>query len=142
MCGIAGQLKFQSPADQQLVKRMTQVLAHRGPDGEGYYFKTLRNELASKGYQFYTQSDTEVIVHLYDEYGENFIEHLNGMFGLALWDGKEQKLVIARDRAGEKPVYFYQDKEQFLFASELKAILESAEIKREVDPVALHYYLV
>ena len=183
MCGIAGQLKFQSPADQQLVKRMTQVLAHRGPDGEGFYFngpiglgmrrlkiidlvtgdqpihnqaktvwvvfngeiynyKTLRNELASKGYQFYTQSDTEVIVHLYDEYGENFIEHLNGMFGLALWDGKEQKLVIARDRAGEKPVYFYQDKEQFLFASELKAILESAEIKREVDPVALHYYLV
>lgn len=111
-------------------------------NGEIYNYQELRSSLRDKGYQFYTESDTEVIVHLYDEYGDKFVEHLEGMFAFALWDEKKEKLIVARDRVGEKPLYYYFDGEQFLFASELKGLLECRDIKKEIDFEALHYYFV
>jgi asparagine synthase (glutamine-hydrolysing) len=109
-------------------------------NGEIYNFKELRAELESKGHRFYTQSDTEVIVHGYEEYGEGFPAKLNGMFAIALWDSRQRKLVLARDRMGIKPVYYALHSGVLFFASEMKAILQ-APIDRVVDRDSLYAIL-
>lgn len=166
------------------LKPMADAIAHRGPDGEGYFvdeeegiglahrrlaiidlaggdqpignedgsiqivfngeiynFQELRQQLIARGHTFQTHSDTETIVHLYEEYGRELVEHLRGMFAFALWDGKRRVLLLARDRLGQKPLYFSFDDERLLFGSELKAILAYGGVPRVIDPYALEDYL-
>lgn len=110
-------------------------------NGEIYNFRALRVELEQKGHQFSTSTDGEVIVHGYEEWGDDALEHLNGMFALALWDGPERRLLIARDRMGEKPLYWHWSQQGLLFASEAKAILVAPWVERRVNGLALHHYL-
>jgi asparagine synthase (glutamine-hydrolysing) len=110
-------------------------------NGEIYNYRQLRHDLEAKGHIFRTQSDTEVIVHLYEDLGERCVERLSGMFAFALWDATAQKLVLARDRIGQKPLFYMQDGNDFLFASEAKAILAAMQRPREIDDEALHHYL-
>jgi asparagine synthase (glutamine-hydrolysing) len=110
-------------------------------NGEIYNYRSLRGELESKGHQFRTQSDTEVIVHLYEEHGERFVHYLNGMFAIVLWDDRQQKLILTRDRLGQKPLFYTQVGDDFFFASEIKALLATSRIKREIDLESMHYYL-
>ncbi len=183
MCGITGILN-QSGArvEGAELKRMCDVMQHRGPDDEGTYiagpvglgmrrlsiidlasghqpihneekniwvvlngeiynYRQLRSELEAKGHRFYTKSDTETIVHLYEEYGEECVQHLNGMFGFALWDDRRQKLLIARDRAGEKQIYYALKNGKFVFGSEIKCLLQSDVVSRDIDYSALDAYL-
>jgi asparagine synthase (glutamine-hydrolysing) len=184
MCGIAGVLSA-DPAHitEQRLKRMTDAIAHRGPDGQGrwispsglaglgsrrlsiidlspagtqpmhyldrytlihngeiYNYRELRSLLQSKGYSFYTRTDTEVIMAAYDLYGTSCLQHLDGMFAFALWDEQEKTLFLARDRFGEKPLFVYQDSSQFLFASEMKA-LWAAGIIKDSNPVMLFNFI-
>ncbi|HTI11214.1 MAG TPA: asparagine synthase (glutamine-hydrolyzing) [Puia sp.] len=174
MCGIAGILS-PDPANitRERLQKMTDAIAHRGPDGEGawisgsglaglghrrlaiidlspaaaqpmsylgrytiihngeiYNYLELRSLLQSKGYSFTSRSDTEVILAAYDHYGPDCLQYFDGMFAFAIWDEKEGNLFMARDRFGEKPLFFYRDAAQFLFASEMKA-LWAAGIKKE-----------
>lgn len=110
-------------------------------NGEIYNFPELRQQLLQRGHTLRTQSDTEVLVHLYEEYGDELVQHLNGMFGFALWDKRRQRLLVARDRMGEKPLYFTQTSEAFIFASELKALLQHPSIERKLNLLALRKYL-
>ncbi|MFT5123381.1 MAG: asparagine synthase (glutamine-hydrolyzing) [Kiritimatiellia bacterium] len=110
-------------------------------NGEIYNFPDLRASLQAKGHTFYTQTDTETIVHLYEEYGEGFVEHLWGMFGLALWDTKTRKLILARDRVGKKPLFYHETPDGIVFGSEIKSIIEDPRIERQLDPLALYHYL-
>src|SRR5262249_25088031 len=110
-------------------------------NGEIYNFKPLREALSKKGHHFETQSDTEVILHAYEEYGEHCVHHLRGMFAFAIWDGRQRQLFLARDRVGIKPLYYYWDGQKFLFASEIKAILQDPSVARTIDPLALDDYL-
>ena len=144
MCGITG---YFGKGNEEVLRKMTCSLEHRGPDDRGFYidrnlglghqrlsiidlktghqpvfnedktialifngeiynFQKLRNGLISKGHKFYTQTDTETIVHLYEEKNNDFLKELNGMFALALWDKKKNKLILARDRLGQKPLYY------------------------------------
>lgn len=109
-------------------------------NGEIYNFLELRRELEIKAHKFYTKSDTEVIVHLYEELGDEFAAKLNGMFALALWDEGKQKLVIARDRLGKKPLYYGLWPDKFIFASEMKSILVHPNMSRELDYNAVSKY--
>ncbi|MBD3252461.1 asparagine synthase (glutamine-hydrolyzing), partial [Candidatus Pacearchaeota archaeon] len=179
MCGIFGFYGFNN---RKLLKNMSKILFHRGPDQEGLYeeekislgnrrlsiidlkrgkqpifnedkkivvvyngeiynFKELKEELKKKGHKFKTNTDTEVIVHSYEEYGYECIKKFNGMFAFALWDKRKELLFIGRDRLGIKPLYYYFDKKKFLFASEIKAILEDKSIKRELNKETLIDYL-
>src|SRR3989344_1946775 len=88
-------------------------------NGEIYNYMQLRKEMESKGHQFYTRSDTEVLVHLYEEHGGGFVKKLRGMFAFAIWDTKKKKLLLARDRMGKKPLYYYYSSGRFYFASEI-----------------------
>lgn len=185
MCGITGIYNYRDnkPVNDMLLKDMTSVLNHRGPDGEGYYlngnigmghrrlsiidieggsqpiynerkdicivfngeiynFPELRKELVSKGHVFYTNTDTETIVHLYEEMGDRCVERLRGMFAFALWDDRRKKLLLARDRVGKKPLYYYNDGSRIVFASELKSLLIDKTIPREILIEALIDYLV
>lgn len=110
-------------------------------NGEIYNFQPLREELIARGHRFRTRCDTETIVHAWEEYGERCVEHLRGMFGLAIWDSRQHVLFLARDRLGIKPLFYYADARRFAFASELKSLLEIPELPREVDPVALEQFL-
>lgn len=109
-------------------------------NGEIYNYRELKHTLQQKGYQFLNQSDTEVILAAYDCYGPQCLQQFEGMFAFAIWDAKEQLLFAARDRFGEKPFFYFQDDEQFLFASEMKA-LWAAGISKEVDETMLFNYL-
>jgi asparagine synthase (glutamine-hydrolysing) len=184
MCGICGQLLFDPGAqvDPALLRRMTDVIAHRGPDSEGHFvqgqaglgmrrlriidlatgeqpmpnedeslwivfngeiynYVELRPPLEAKGHVFRTHSDTETIVHLYEEYGTRCVDHLNGMFAFAIWDCRRQELFVARDRLGIKPLFYaYEPGRRLLFASEIKSLLET-NVSRELDYVGLHDYL-
>jgi len=110
-------------------------------NGETYNYKTLRKDLEEKGHLFKTQTDTEVIVHLYEELGESCVEKLSGMFAFAIWDKNTKKLFLARDRIGQKPLFYARHGSTFLFASEVKAILAEPGIEREIDFEAIHHYL-
>ncbi|CAN5713071.1 asparagine synthase (glutamine-hydrolyzing) [soil metagenome] len=183
MCGIAGVCNLNGEAvSTGLLKRMTDVIAHRGPDGEGHYtdgpvglghrrlaiidlspaghqpmanvagdcvityngeiynFQKLRVELEALGYQFHSRTDTEVIVHAYEEWGEKCIDYFNGMFAFAIYDRKRQGLFLARDRYGIKPLYWYSKNGIFIFASEIKAILEHPQVSRRLCYPALNEY--
>ena len=178
MCGICG-FNF---SDRELIKRMCNKLAHRGPDADGYLldyrvtlghrrlsiidlskkgknpiynednsvciifngeiynFEELKRELEQKQHDFQTNTDTEVIVHGYEEYGVQCVEQLNGMFAFCMYDSKLKRLFLARDRLGKKPLYYYFNGKAFLFASEIKALLEYKEIKKEINLNALNNY--
>jgi asparagine synthase (glutamine-hydrolysing) len=110
-------------------------------NGEIYNYPILREELIRKGHIFQTHSDTEVIVHLYEEMGERLFERLTGMFAIAIWDAREKKLILARDRIGQKPVFYTQDGDKFIFASELKAILAADSTNFDIDFESIHHYL-
>ena len=110
-------------------------------NGEIYNYRELRAELQKKGHQFRTNSDTEVIVHGYKEWGTDVFNHLNGMFGLAIWDARNQRLVVARDAMGIKLIYYKIRNGQFTFGSEIRPILVAEDSKPEVDPVALKLFL-
>src|SRR5437762_3954297 len=110
-------------------------------NGEIYNYRELRAELQSKGHQFRTNSDTEVIIHGYKEWGTDVFNHLNGMFGLAIWDVKKERLVVARDAMGIKLIYYRIANGQLTFGSEIRAVLAAEDSKPEVDPVALKLFL-
>jgi asparagine synthase (glutamine-hydrolysing) len=184
MCAICGIVNFNAAdsVDRVVIEKMTQALAHRGPDDHGYFvegrvglghrrlsiidlsggqqpifnedesvaiifngeiynYRDLAAGLASAGHTFKTRSDTETILHAYEEYGEDCVQHLRGMFGFAIWDRRARRLLLARDRLGVKPVYYYRDGRFLAFASEIKALLEIPSVPREVDPAALDLYL-
>ena len=110
-------------------------------NGQIYNAPDLTEELIAKGHQFRTETDTEVIPHLYEEYGADLVERLNGMFAFAVWDEPRQRLLLARDRAGEKPLYYWSDGKELVFASDLRAFLVHPRIPKALDPVALRRYL-
>jgi asparagine synthase (glutamine-hydrolysing) len=110
-------------------------------NGEIYNFRDLRRELQACGHVFRTESDTEVVLHGYAQWGEDFVHRLNGMFGFAIWDRARQTLLVGRDRLGIKPIYWLDDGRRIAFASEAKALLELPGVAREVDPAALAAYL-
>ena len=183
MCGITGVFNFKKgKIDRTLLRRMTDVLKHRGPDDHGYYidnnialghrrlsiidlskkgkqpmrnedgtvyivyngevynFQELRKKLEKK-HRFNSNTDTEIILHAYEEYGEDCVKYFRGMFAFAIWDSKKKKLFLARDRTGQKPLFYYHDKDRFVFASELKSIIQDDSIKREISLDAVSYYL-
>jgi asparagine synthase (glutamine-hydrolysing) len=110
-------------------------------NGETYNAAELRAELERRGHSFRTTSDTEVVLHLYLEYGERFVEKLRGMLAFAIWDVRERTLILARDRLGIKPLYLYESGGQLVFASELKTLLASGLVPRQLDPAGLRAYL-
>lgn len=110
-------------------------------NGEIYNFQELREGLIKKGHSFKTNSDTEVIIHLYEDYGIDCVKKLRGMFAFAIWDASKKRLFLARDRLGKKPLVFSRNKNSFLFASEIKSILCDKSVPREIDPIAIHHYL-
>lgn len=110
-------------------------------NGEIYNYRELRIDLERSGHRFATDSDTEVLVHLYEKDGERMVERLRGMFAFALWDVRSRRLLFARDRVGQKPLYYYRDEEKLLFGSEIKAILAHPNVDRTLDLAALEDYL-
>lgn len=110
-------------------------------NGEIYNFQELRPDLEKRGHRFKSNSDTEVIIHLYEEYGEKCLDYLRGMFAFAIWDEREQKLFLARDRVGKKPLKYFIGPDFIVFASELKVILKHPEVHKEPDLEAIYQYL-
>jgi asparagine synthase (glutamine-hydrolysing) len=110
-------------------------------NGEIYNYRDLMSDLKSRGHVFRTKSDTEVIVHLYEEKGEGCVEDLRGMYSFGIWNERERTLFLARDRVGIKPLYYYLGDDCLLFASEIKSILEDPTVKREVSPRSLWRFL-
>ncbi|HEY4879212.1 MAG TPA: asparagine synthase (glutamine-hydrolyzing) [Candidatus Acidoferrales bacterium] len=110
-------------------------------NGECYNADKLRTGLVSKGHRFRSTTDTEVVVHLYEEYGERCVEHLRGMFAFAIWDTRAKKLLLARDRLGIKPLYYATDSRKIIFASEIKAVLASGLVPRKLDPAGVRAFL-
>lgn len=178
MCGIVGIYNYldKKPVDRSLLKKMTDILAHRGPDGEGFYFddknglgfghrrlaiidletgqqpmcnedesiwiiangeiynyREIRDYLKAEGHIFKTKSDTEVVVHAYEEFGVDCPQRFNGIFAFAIWDARKRMLFLARDHFGVKPLYHFSDGNRFYFASEIKALLCDPAVPREVD---------
>ena len=184
MCGIAGIFDYRghSEIDRALLRRMTDALLHRGPDGEGFHiapgiglghrrlaivdlatgdqplfnedgticvvyngeiynFQPLMAELGELGHVFRTRCDTEVIAHAWEEWGIGCLDRFNGMFAFALWDARRETLFLARDRLGEKPLYYsLLPNGLLLFASELKSLLLSPLIERQLDPQAIEEF--
>ncbi|MBX6329661.1 MAG: asparagine synthase (glutamine-hydrolyzing) [Pseudolabrys sp.] len=184
MCGIAGCLHVDGrPAAAAVLRRMARMLAHRGPDGEGYFtddafglghrrlaiidlsaaaaqpmtsadgryviayngevynFRELRGELVARGHRFRTASDTEVVLEALAAWGPKAIERFNGIFAFVLWDRRERRLLLARDRYGVKPLYYAQVGAAFLFASEIKALLAHGALAPALDVEGLAEYL-
>ncbi|MET0166566.1 MAG: asparagine synthase (glutamine-hydrolyzing), partial [Vicinamibacterales bacterium] len=110
-------------------------------NGEIYNFIELRAELQAKGHVFRTRSDTEVLIYAYKEWGDDFLNRLNGMFGLAVWDARARRLIVARDAMGIKPVYYRMEQGALYFASEVRALLRSAGRRIDIDAVALNLFL-
>ena len=111
-------------------------------NGEIYNFQELREELVARGHQFRSQSDTETIVHLYEEKGADCIDDLDGMFAIAIWDERARRLTLARDRAGKKPLFYYRSDRLLAFASEIKAFFGHPDLPIEADPAAVPYYFI
>jgi asparagine synthase (glutamine-hydrolysing) len=184
MCGIVGFCESGPDAmvDQELLRRATDCLRHRGPDGEGflvrgnvgfghrrlsiidlqgggqpifnedcsiavvfngeiYNYQELQQELELRGHRFASRSDTEVIVHAYEEHGPACVDLFTGMFCFAIWDGRDRSVLVARDRLGKKPLFYRHHEGRLSFASELKALLVDPSVVREVDLQALDDYL-
>jgi asparagine synthase (glutamine-hydrolysing) len=185
MCGIAGIVNFdpKEAVDTQLLRRMTDLVAHRGPDdaghwigegiglghrrlsildlsaaghqpmsnedgtlwivynGECYNYRELTKQLVARGHRFRSQSDTEAILRLYEERGIACLDEIDGMFAMAIWDGRTRSLVLARDRIGIKPLYYFSDARHLVFASELKALLADRSVPSEIDTAALGDFL-
>ncbi|QDV82895.1 asparagine synthase (glutamine-hydrolyzing) [Planctomycetes bacterium TBK1r] len=189
MCGIAGVIwsALGESIGEEAFDRMTDALAHRGPDGRGTFFKQyadgsgaalghrrlsiidlvggkqpmcnedesvwvsfngeiynyqeLRPALQSQGHQFRTSSDTETIVHLYEQYGLEFVRKLRGMFAIAIWDERLRRLILVRDRLGQKPLVYHCDANRLLFASEIKALLAIENVPREIREQGIDEYL-
>jgi asparagine synthase (glutamine-hydrolysing) len=110
-------------------------------NGEIYNYYALRNELESRGHRFYTNSDTETIVHLYEEFGDDFVTRLNGMFAIALWDSLESRLILCRDRIGEKQLFLARANGTLAFGSEIKCLLRSDLVSRDIDIQSVDEYL-
>jgi len=183
MCGITGNIHLDgTPCSPTILQKMTDVIAHRGPDGEGhwiegnvglghrrlaiidlspaghqpmvsadhryvlsyngevYNFRELRSELEAEGYWFRSRTDSEVVLNALGAWGMKALDRFNGMFALALWDRREKKLLLARDRYGIKPLYYSQQNGVFAFGSEVKAILAHPAFKAELDKEALVEY--
>src|SRR5450432_4148882 len=158
MCGIAGILNKQEPVHPDQIRKMTHSMRHRGPDAEGFFidnnlpfedvsgryiiifngeiynFREVKSRLPD--YPFRTESDTEVILAAYIRWGTESLGYLRGMYTIVIWDKQNRDLFIARDRLGVKPLYYYQGNDQFVFASELRAILSLGNICRQHNPVA------
>jgi asparagine synthase (glutamine-hydrolysing) len=186
MCGIAGFVDRDVSSDrddnERLVRRMCDVIRHRGPDDEGCYvdggvalgmrrlsiidlsgghqpirnedgsvwvvfngeiynYRELRAELIARGHAFYTDTDTETIVHAYEEWREDAFAYLRGMFGIALWDVQQRTLLLARDRVGIKPLHYAHTGDRLYFGSEIKSILQGPGVGRSLSPAALEHYL-
>ena len=183
MCGIAGIISYTyAEINEALLKKMADVLIHRGPDAEGYWLSKentvgfahrrlaindlttlanqpmvfldrysivyngelynyieLRKDLQKQGYQFKTHTDTEVLLALYDRYKENSLQYIDGAFAFSIWDEEEQLLFAARDRFGEKPYYYFNDKDRFLFASEMKALWAAGVDKTIEERMLLNF---
>ena len=136
---------------------MVSAIRHRGPDQWGYYlgcsgsvllintrlsgFQDIAKDLESRGHQFRTRSDTEVIVHLYEEYGEEFVSHLRGEFAIALLDQRNEALYLVRDRFGIKPLFYSRLSDSLVFGSEIKAILRNGKARARLDHVSLFHML-
>lgn len=110
-------------------------------NGEAYNYQALRHRLEGSGHKFRTDSDTETIIHLYEDEGPECFRHLNGMFAVALWDANRRRLVLGRDRLGKKPLIYRHESGRLIFASELKSLLEVPGLPREIDPAAVDEYL-
>jgi asparagine synthase (glutamine-hydrolysing) len=110
-------------------------------NGEIYNYKDLRRDLLARGHRFASQSDTETIVHLYEDRGDAFVEAIDGMFAIALWDERNGRLILARDRAGKKPLYYYRDDRRLVFGSEIKAIFAHPSVTPRVDETVIPAYL-
>jgi asparagine synthase (glutamine-hydrolysing) len=188
MCGICGVWEYgaaEGRVERPLVRRMRDVMTHRGPDdtgdlvfdggrggfgfrrlsiidlseaghqpmhgctdqvwlvfnGEIYNHAKLREGLEQRGHVYASRTDSETILHLYEDRGLDFVHDIEGDYAIALWDADRELLVLARDRAGVKPLYFYQQNGRFIFASEIKAILEHPAITAEINEEALYHYL-
>jgi asparagine synthase (glutamine-hydrolysing) len=184
MCGIAGKLNFDpaNPVNGEQLRAMTTVIAHRGPDSDGFYvgpgiglghrrlsiidlatgdqplanedhtiwvvfngeiynFAEIRSDLAAAGHRFRTHSDTEVIVHAYEQWGDRAVERFRGMFAFALWDEPRRRLLLVRDRIGVKPLYYAATASGITFGSEIKALLEDPDVPRDWSAEALDAYL-
>src|SRR6266403_482490 len=184
MCGIAGILELgrDARADSTALRNMCQVMAHRGPDDDGFYTDGpagigmrrlsivdlatghqpisnedgslwivfngeiynhlgLREQLIARGHSYRSHSDTETIIHLFEEYGRDCVQHLRGMFAFAIWDRNKKTLFIARDRLGIKPLYYHLTQESLLFGSEVKVILAHGGVRPEFDRAALPEFL-
>jgi asparagine synthase (glutamine-hydrolysing) len=110
-------------------------------NGEIYNFQELRTQLLAANHRFNSKTDTETIIHGYEEWGDGIIRRLRGMFALAIWDARKRKLLLARDRVGKKPIFYYSANNKLFFGSEIKSLLASDEVPAEADPEALHDYL-
>lgn len=182
MCGICGIISSGEPVNLKILKSMTRLLHHRGPDDEGYHYepnaglghrrlsiidiatgkqpiynergnlsivfngeiynyRELKSDLIKQGHQFRTNSDTETILHLYEEHGPTCLNYLRGMFSLAIWDSNSQELFLARDRVGKKPLYYSRNSQYFLFASEMKSLLAFPNLPRQIDYESVYLYL-
>jgi asparagine synthase (glutamine-hydrolysing) len=125
--------------DQPVFNEDRSVIAMQ--NGELYNYREVRADLEKRGHRFTTQTDTEIIPHLYEEHGEAFVEHINGMFAIALWDSARKRFILARDRFGEKPVYYGVFDGKLIYASEPKSILAHPSVKAELDLDAVRHYL-
>ena len=125
--------------DQPVFNEDRSVIAMQ--NGELYNYREVRADLEKSGHRFTTRTDTEIIPHLYEEYGEAFVEHINGMFAISLWDSARKRLILARDRFGEKPLYYGVFDGKLVYASEPKSILVHPSVKAELDLDALRHYL-
>ena len=110
-------------------------------NGEIYNFRELRADLTARGHRFRTNSDTEAIVHAYEEYGDDCVQHLRGMFAFAIWDTRRQRLLLARDRVGIKQLFFAVVEGQLLWGSEIKSLLQHPLLERRLRPAAVNHFL-
>ena len=185
MCGISGFLNInKEPANLNILKKMTNCLAHRGPDGEGFFiyknfglghrrlsiidlsknsnqpmisedknwvvsyngeiynFKEIREDLKKRGYSFISSGDTEVILKSFIEWGEGCLQKFNGMFAICIFNKKKKEFFLCRDRFGIKPLYYFKNKDYFLFSSEIKSFLFYPKFKLKIDNDCLGEYLI